>query len=539
MDKAATLEFQKLSHEDECEAFRYWLEQMRIILGEPVNIAITQSLRDDGIDLLLTFQKTKAKFGFQIKSYNDVKDKDFTKNTIAQISRSRKHHIYRLFIAVCADLTDDSLKEKVRGLTSEVSEMGDYCVVFSPEKTLRVLEVYQEKQHPIGQVESLEQVMTMLGALQKKLGEDPNYEPKITLTYKMKDEVKAKIGDANRPIKFNLSLRYPKDKANTNFWDTLKEIQLTGKSATIPGENIEKFEAFLGDKRLVPEGTKPKFLTITPERLKFPPLTLEVMDPDDKTAISIENIIFERDAVEGTTIHISSHDNNLPYTLRMSFDADPKGTNKVANFGISLAENADVGHVLKFERLLQALNKREKIVFKAPDGKVILGGKYNANIKPRNEGWLKLLQDLAYIQEKTATCIYLPNSEIRQEDLYKVQHAYELLHDGKSGVVTLKFGLKLAKKQAKDFLGKIRKNGFIKNFQIRADPISIDIFGQKVLLGRGYYVIPELMIEKELRTIEDAVEKLSDNETIEIKFKNSPACNVSVTLDNINQEKSK
>ena len=537
MDQTATHQFQNSNHEEECEAFRYWLEQMRIILGEPVNIAITQSLRDDGVDLLLTFQKSKVKFGFQIKSYNDVNEKEFTKSTIAQISRSRKHRIYRLFIAVCADLTDDGQKEKIRGLTSEVSQMGDYCVIFSPEKTAKILKVYKEKQHPISQVEGLEQVMTMLGALQKKLGEDPNYQPEITLTYKMKDEVRAKLGDENRPIKVNLSLKYPKDKANKNFWDTLKEIQLTGKSATIPGENIEKFEAFLGDKRLIPEGTKPSFLTITPERLKLPPLTLEVVDPDNKTAISLEKILFERDAIEGTTVHISTHNNNLPYSMRMSFDADPKVNNKVGNFEISLSENADVGHVLKFERLLSALNKARKIDFKTLDGKVVFGGGFNGTIEQRDQGWLKLLQDLAFIQEKTATCIYLPDTEITDSDLDNIHYAHKLLQEGKFEGATLNFKIGYTKENAKVFLQKIKQNEALKNFVVNVNPIRVKIFGKVLTLGKGHYLIPEVVPVKETQLIEQAVEKLKDNESIGIEVRNSSACTVTVALDGPNLEK--
>lgn len=455
--------FRKVSHEDACEAFRYWLEQMRIILPEPVNIAITQSLRDDGVDVLLEFQNSKVKFGFQIKSSTDVKSKDFTKSTIAQIERSRKHDIYRLFLVICADTTDNHQKEKVRGLTSEISEMGEYCIVFSPEKAFRICKVFQEKEHPISQVEGMEQVIALLGALQKKLSEDPHYAPEISLTYKLKD----RLTQAQRPIRVNLTVKYARDKANKTFWDLMKEIQPTGKSVTIPRENIEKFEVFMEGKRIVPEGTKPEFLTITPEKPKLPPLVLEVTDPEDSTTIGFENIIFERDAIEGTTVHMSTHENNMPYVFRMSLDKDQK----VGSFGFSVEENADVGQLLKFERLIYALNKGQELVFKTSDGKPVFGGKAKTELKPLDEEWVMLLRDLAYIQQKTATCIYLPKS-LENKDLYEIQHICQLLRKGKTEVDSLKFKIRFTKDEAKTFLKEIKEKKLIKDVKLGGDQIQ-------------------------------------------------------------------
>jgi hypothetical protein len=159
--------FQSISHEALCQAFQYWLEQMRITISEPINIAITQSLRDEGIDVLLEFLKSKVKLGFQVKSYNDINQKDFTQSCVAQISRSHKHTINRLIIGIGADLTDVSQREKVRGLTSEISQMGDFCLVFSPEKTLTIWQTFEKKEHPITLVEGTGDALLLVNELQK------------------------------------------------------------------------------------------------------------------------------------------------------------------------------------------------------------------------------------------------------------------------------------------------------------------------------------------------------------------------------------
>jgi len=519
-----TKAFQTINHEDGCEAFRYWLEQMRIVLDEPVNVNITQSLRDDGVDVLLVFLKSKVKFGFQIKSDNDVHKKDFTKNTIAQIERSRKHGVYKFFLAICADLTDKSQREKVRGLTSEISEMGDYCHIFSPEKTLRIINVYTEKQHPINLIEGMAQILVMLGAIQKKLADDPYYAPEVSLTYKLKKQ----LDEKEYPIRGNLTVKCP--KGTLTVWDILKEIQLTGKPITIPEENIEKFEVFTGTQRLIPEGTKIKYLTITPEKPKLQPVIIETLDIEDGTPITFENVIFVRDAVKGTTVHLSTHENNLPFTFRCSLDKEQT----VGNIGFGIDDTAtDVGQLLKFERFATALSKGQEVLFKTPNGVTIFKSKIRQmEFKPLDEQWLKLLNDLEYIQKRTAHSMYLPKT-IEPNDLGKVHYLVQLLRNGKTDFPSLRFKIGFTKKNAHTFLQELKEKKAIKDTDLRVDPLKIDLFGKEILLGSGGYFIPEIIPVEKIEDLEKAIDELKEDETIKIDVKSAPSCNVTVTLDKV------
>jgi len=507
-----TKAFQTINHEDGCEAFRYWLEQMRIVLDEPVNVNITQSLRDDGVDVLLVFLKSKVKFGFQIKSDNDVHKKDFTKNTIAQIERSRKHGVYKFFLAICADLTDKSQREKVRGLTSEISEMGDYCHIFSPEKTLRIINVYTEKQHPINLIEGMAQILVMLGAIQKKLADDPYYAPEVSLTYKLKKQ----LDEKEYPIRGNLTVKCP--KGTLTVWDILKEIQLTGKPITIPEENIEKFEVFTGTQRLIPEGTKIKYLTITPEKPKLQPVIIETLDIEDGTPITFENVIFVRDAVKGTTVHLSTHENNLPFTFRCSLDKEQT----VGNIGFGIDDTAtDVGQLLKFERFATALSKGQEVLFKTPNGVTIFKSKIRQmEFKPLDEQWLKLLNDLEYIQKRTAHSMYLPKT-IEPNDLGKVHYLVQLLRNGKTDFPSLRFKIGFTKKNAHTFLQELKEKKAIKDTDLRVDPLKIDLFGKEILLGSGGYFIPEIIPVEKIEDLEKAIDELKEDETIKIDVKSA------------------
>jgi hypothetical protein len=395
-----TKAFQNISHEGLCQAFQYWLEQMRIIMGEPVNIVITQSLRDEGIDVLIEFLKSKVKIGFQIKSYNDVQQKTFTQSCVAQISRSKKHGVFRLIMAIGADMTDSSQKEKVRGLTSEISQMDDYCKVFSPEKTLTIYQTFEKKVHPITKIEGKGDIALIIHELQKKLSQDPYYEHKIDWTAELKDNAKHK----DYPIKFNL---ITKNLAGSKtLLDLLKEAELTGKPVTIPKENIETFEVFKDGALLIPKDSKVDHLTITAEKPEVV-LTLEVNDLGDDPPLVFESLRFVIDATVGSTVHFSTHENNYPYIFSFSLENEKN----IGNFSISIQDSANAKHRYNLLRLLDALNAGKELVFKNADRQEVSRVLTKSNPEMAvPEAELRLFRDLSYIQDRTISEISVPDN---------------------------------------------------------------------------------------------------------------------------------
>ena len=101
----ATKIFKTVSHRDLCLSVQYWLEQNRLLLVEPINVIITQSLRDEGVDVILDCLSSQIKIGFQLKSFGDIKARDFASKLKSQIATSKKHGLNKLFICFGGDLT--------------------------------------------------------------------------------------------------------------------------------------------------------------------------------------------------------------------------------------------------------------------------------------------------------------------------------------------------------------------------------------------------------------------------------------------------
>jgi len=89
-----------INHAKLCRAFEYWIDQCKTVFGEPVLLNQIQGLRDAGVDVSMNLVTSKANFGFQIKSYGDVKKKDFSSKVNAQINQSRRHKLNRLVLAI-------------------------------------------------------------------------------------------------------------------------------------------------------------------------------------------------------------------------------------------------------------------------------------------------------------------------------------------------------------------------------------------------------------------------------------------------------
>ncbi len=125
--------FRKIKHEELLHSFRSWLEKRNFFSN------ISHGPREAGIDIIAETSQPRVKIGIQIKDNNDIKEKLFSKKLKAQITDSKKHDVKGLIIIFCGDLTDNSVKQKVRGMTSELSQMKNNIIVIPPEKALTIL----------------------------------------------------------------------------------------------------------------------------------------------------------------------------------------------------------------------------------------------------------------------------------------------------------------------------------------------------------------------------------------------------------------
>jgi len=137
-DLQKTAFFKDMAHSDLLKLLLKWIEtrnRKARVFGQ-----IIHGPKESGIDIIAQISEYNEKFGIQLKNNDDVKAKDFTTKIKAQVTDSRKHELRGLVVVFAADLTDNSIEGKVRGIVSEFSQMKDALIkVVPPQKAFTII----------------------------------------------------------------------------------------------------------------------------------------------------------------------------------------------------------------------------------------------------------------------------------------------------------------------------------------------------------------------------------------------------------------
>lgn len=161
-----TAGFKDVKHDPYIEALRDWLHSYGPNWVEQPSIPILQGLNDRGVDLKIEFKTTGLNVGFQVKSYGDISDENFSTKIWQQIGQSRSYAIDHFYIVLCGDMTSSSHYQKVRFLLSSL-EQGDYpdISVIPPEQAWQL---YQSFDYPID-AEKVQKCLTHIARFLKAI----------------------------------------------------------------------------------------------------------------------------------------------------------------------------------------------------------------------------------------------------------------------------------------------------------------------------------------------------------------------------------
>ena len=138
--------FNNLKHNDDLvPKFRTNFEKLSQIIGSYYNDCYDiQGVTDDGVDVLLKYKNEDEnhKVGFQIKSYDDIKKKDWLSKLKAQLYEAQG--IWKtddLYVVLCTDVIEhkDTLGDnyKLRIARSEIQKKSDCNIhIVEPENAL-------------------------------------------------------------------------------------------------------------------------------------------------------------------------------------------------------------------------------------------------------------------------------------------------------------------------------------------------------------------------------------------------------------------
>lgn len=486
-----------VSHAKLMRIIEYWLDQSKPIFGEPVVIQKTQSLQDAGVDLTVEFVSSRVKIGFQIKSYGDVKDKQFHKSVNAQISHSQRYKLEKLVIVIAGNMKDKTQDQRVRGLIAELEQRVDhYISIIPPEKTLPICQAYEAKQHPLS--------LVMLDFCD---------------TFKITDGLSKSLSNKNRKVDITVNVNYlnaPKQDGKQmqytlnlkpdelDILDRMENLHITGDTLKFSSEQFSKFTIDGIDQ--LKDGFQT--LEITPSE-DYYRINLEVLDDRGTTLIELDKPTFGIRLVAERNAYIILRDRRQKSLVAKLHFVE---NNIQMNFGINYYD-VDLNQIRQAMEFLKALEEgkwiRIRVIDHAIDTKILIPK--NTAFSNLDQVTIQLVDALLIIEEKSKIKLRMPEEISRMEIDQIVNIARLLAEEVFPQILT---HVRLNRSDAKRFINMF--TGHVKSGEFRITQIR-DILDQKIPIDSTF-----LIEDYELKeSINDIIQKIEEryNEYIEIQLK--------------------
>lgn len=462
----------EVSHNELLQALQYWIDQTKTVFGEVVWTQQNQGLSDDGVDFLVDFEQSKMRIGFQAKSYGDVREKDFVSKVRSQVARSLKHGLQKFVVAFGSDLTDASQLEKVRMLTSELHQYGEYCITIPPERMVTIVTAYRNKEHPLKVViTDMEDASILL----KGVAESLSNEERIATA-----SIEVRMKNVNSGDSGSIELKLSTDRGGS-IADIISRSNRTGESVEISADEIEKVQVYDKNGRpLLPEGKKPDKLTIKPEKQRTPPLIMQSITKDGKVIRSLDGIVLVLDRRDGNNAYLAFENTTLPLQLTLVRSLDGKTGHFQFNFD---ADRSDVVESLDSALFYESLREATSVRFiLANNGKLFEEGKIaNPNLPALNGDLVRILERLALIQNKTGYRLQL-SGDLDESKVRNIFIIADGIERGRILAERVAMKAKMPRIQALKMLDDYSKDGTIKGLGINQEAHA-NVLGHDIYLG--------------------------------------------------------
>jgi hypothetical protein len=442
-------------------------------------------------------------FGIQIKSYKDIQKKSLAGQVHEQISRSHKHNLSKLMLALAGDMNDISQNPKVSGIVSEIHQNkgdNDYVIVIPPQQALTIHRVYKEQQHPLKFIKlDLQRASELSIALGESLSNDFR-EAKISMHIEYK-----KMDNDNYPIR--IKLKHMLRKGELGLLDQLEQTSAADQSIKIPKEKVKEFQVYENDKPILADDVKSD-LVITRENLVVP-LVLQTISENGDTIKSLDQLNFIVKEKDGQFVY-EFFDKDHPLSIKIP-----------ASISINLEFSR--GNVVVLESaigFLQSLSSAKKLRIKNINSSKDSTADVNANNSVVfNSKFISLIKALAIIQRKIGYLIRYPENPQRftDKEFYHIFDVANWITNGQISLKGINATIEVPRIQALLLLDEYEKQGELRDLSFRREQMMTEkVLDQDIRLG------PAEFYAAKVRPIGDIAElrkKFMDtkNETVELE----------------------
>lgn len=501
-----TRQFKGVPHDNILEAYRYWLEYLRLLIKDPYLVEITQGLQDAGVDLVIKFLKSDMKIGLQVKSYQDLKRKNFQQEVMSQISHSKKHGLKKLLIIPCGDLSNKSHSNKIPNLMSNIDQMNDnYAYVIQPQFALPIYQCYVSKKHPLSYLGKSKKVLDLFEGL-GQLFSNEDYTAKVNINFNYNHPEKP----VPKKDAHTLEIKFKPFKAGKpeNPVDKFLQLYQLGEDVRFGNHEVAELVVKYADGRTIRQ--KPSNFTMFKFKKNVGPLDFYPKD-DEKNALKNITFAVER---EGKNFQIwKSKKESLPFDIEITISNNAVTFQNKLNFSMCTFK-----HIAMLQRFYMSLRQNRPLVMKnTPTGDEVELMIQPDQIIPFSEESLQKIEKLEFIQDTLKQSIHY-SMETTDYDMPLITELATFLKNRKIEKSPLDFTIECTKDEAKKLIEEFKTKNFIEKYETVADPMLVDIVGQRLNLGKVKINMKKIKILDKLDELEEKILKLSNSEKIEISI---------------------
>lgn len=502
---ADTKQFKGVPHVKILEAYRYWLEYLKLLIKEPYTVEILQGLQDAGVDLVIKFLKSDVKIGLQVKSYQDLQQEDFQQAVMSQISHSKKHGIEKLLLIPCGDLTNRSHNNKIPNLMSNVDQMNDNYVHFiQPQQALPIYQCYMAQKHPLSYLGKSKKVLDLFQGL-SEMYSNKDYTAHININFEYRHPEK--------PIKKNeentISIKFRpfrRDKPE-NPIDKFLLLHQLGEDVRFGSQEIEELVIRDSDGRIKRE--KPYNFTMFKYKKNFGPVEFYPKN-DEKNILKILKFEVESEDKDSFAIWKSTKE-SLPWSMELT----------ISKTGLMFKNHLNLSmcnfkHIAIIQRFYRSLAKNKILMIKNistnDEVEVVIS---EDQIIPFSKESLEKMEKLEFIQDTLKQRIDY-SMDSNDYDMKLITEFSNFLHNKTIEKDPLEYTIECDKKEAKKLIDEFKKNNCIEKYKFTVNPMFIDLVGQRLEVGIVTVDMNNVKILDDLKKIDEKILKLKNDEKIAI-----------------------
>jgi len=501
-----TKQFKGVPHDDILNAYKYWLEYLRLLIREPYTVEILQGLQDAGVDIIIKFLKSNSKIGIQVKSYQDLNRPMFQQEVMSQISHSKKHGIEKLLLIPCGDLTNRSHNNKIPNLMSNVDQMNDDYVHFiQPQQALPVYQCYVAQKHPLFYLGKSKKVLDLFQGL-GQIFSNKDYDAHVNITFDYKHPKKPikKNNEHTISIKFK---PFRPDKPE-NPVDKFLQLYQLGEDVQFGSHDVDELIVNYSDGRT--EHVKPSNFTMFKHKQNFGPIEFY---PKNDTKNKLKIIQFAVESEDKNFFIWKSTKESLPFSVEITLSDDQLTFHSSLNLGL-----CNFKHIAEIQRLYMSLKKNPILIMK----NISSNEEIEINIPPNqlipfSKESLQKMEKLEFIQDTLQQRIQY-SMDMHDYDMALISELFTFLKNKKIKKEPLDYTIECDKNESLRLIKEFKTNNFIEKYKFTANPMFVDLVGQRLELGVITIDMNKVKILGDLKELEDKISTLTDGEKMDISI---------------------